>query len=190
MNPKRLSTLLLVAILTGGVSACGWRDDVQDTAKTVDESVMLLQDIEDSATWTYLSDGLEELDNQGEGYALRPDERRHGDPARTIRFTRVDADEMPSSKSPRNDQTRLFVSYGAANDLVLYRVEMGVTSAHRMTGQAVIQRSPASLFDAYAIRRGADLSVVERIRTTMIRSRPDASLRTGVESSGHRHVPA
>lgn len=59
---------VMICFLLAAVLACGLTDDVQDVVDTVDEGVDLLQEIDDSGTWTYLTDGLDALADQA-GYA-------------------------------------------------------------------------------------------------------------------------
>ncbi|MBI5958882.1 MAG: hypothetical protein HY866_09120 [Chloroflexi bacterium] len=60
--------LVLMILLAGPVLACGFFDDAKDVVETVDAAVSLLQEIEKSGTWEYISDGLQGLEDQDQGY--------------------------------------------------------------------------------------------------------------------------
>jgi|GEM_PF-4507361 len=65
MMKKRL--LILVAFMMSTSLAC-ILSDVQDAVETIGKGIELLQEIEESGTWSYIGDGLESID-QANGFA-------------------------------------------------------------------------------------------------------------------------
>jgi hypothetical protein len=61
-----LPSLALGALLMGAM-ACQLTDDVENTVKTVSKAVELLQDIAESGTWKYITEGIEAID-QADGF--------------------------------------------------------------------------------------------------------------------------
>jgi hypothetical protein len=58
-------TIILVVL---ALAACSSLDEARGKADSVDEAVDLLQDLDDSSLWESLDDGLENLNDQAEGY--------------------------------------------------------------------------------------------------------------------------
>jgi hypothetical protein len=162
---ERLRAILLMAVLVGATLACGLLDDVQDTVETVDEAVTLLQDIKDSGTWTTVSDGLDELDNQGEGYALtiRLRDSDADDAGETIEppvkdvtmVIRVDVHDHATIQLIENDQTSMYFVENyriSSEDSPVYQIRDGRYSC--VQGGAVerlFRHGPGGAFDEYAI---------------------------------------
>jgi hypothetical protein len=162
---ERLGTILLMAVLMGATLACGLSDDVQDTVKTVDEAVALLQDIKDSGTWTTVSDGLDELDNQDEGYALTihlrdgdtndADEMMEPPVKDVIMVVRVDAHDHATIQLVENDQTRTYFVEDYRTSLEgspVYQIKNGrYICVQDDEAERLFRNGPGSAFEAYAI---------------------------------------
>lgn len=67
-RPKWALTLVAAALLLAGL-ACGFVDDIRSVVETVDEAVKLLQELDNQSAWEHVSDGLDTLAQQTEGYA-------------------------------------------------------------------------------------------------------------------------
>jgi hypothetical protein len=59
---------LIMALLATSLLACGFLNDVSGTVNTVDDAVALLQDLNKNGTWETISDGLDGLADQQQGY--------------------------------------------------------------------------------------------------------------------------
>ena len=175
MISERLRAIVLIVGLVASSSACGFFDDVQEKVETVDAAVTLLQDISDSSTWKYVSDGLEALDEQGEGYLLTvqlqtgridtagafvaPLEK---DTTLTIQ---VDADYNALIDIRENGQTHTYFAADyrtAIERSPVYALEDGSYTC--VTDAGLWQRGPGGIFEEYAISAvGVQLlSVVEK----------------------------
>ncbi|MBN1200837.1 MAG: hypothetical protein JXJ20_03175 [Anaerolineae bacterium] len=65
---KRLGVALLIAFMLATTLACGFCNKVADLVDTIDDAVQLLEEIEQSGTWQYITDGLDGLADQEAGY--------------------------------------------------------------------------------------------------------------------------
>lgn len=60
--------LVTGALLVAGL-ACGFVDDIRSVVETVDEAVKLLRELDDQSAWERVSDSLDTLAQQADGYA-------------------------------------------------------------------------------------------------------------------------
>lgn len=136
--------LMILPLLSGVLAACS----LQDKVETVDEAVSLLQDIKDRGTWTYISDGLDALDDQEESYAF------------TVRFNEttlqisVDADAHALIEITENNQKRAYFvdNYrSSAEASTIYQIDAGQYECAAGDDTRLFLHGPASLFDAYAV---------------------------------------
>src|SRR5690606_18955225 len=67
-RPKWALMLVAAALLLAGL-ACGFVDGIRSVVGTVDEAVKLLQELDNQSAWEHVSDGLDTLAQQNEGYA-------------------------------------------------------------------------------------------------------------------------
>ena len=65
---KHIRLFLVLLGLTTGSLACSSFGTLNDHTDTVDKAVSLLQDIEDRGTWQFVTDGLESLHEEDQGY--------------------------------------------------------------------------------------------------------------------------
>lgn len=68
MRSKWALTLVAGALLMAGL-ACGFVDDIRSVVETVDEAVKLLQELDKDSAWERVSDSLDTLAQQSDGYA-------------------------------------------------------------------------------------------------------------------------
>lgn len=69
MHRSTWALLLVAGALLGAGLACGFVDDVRSVVETVDEAVKLLQELNDNSAWERVSDSLDTLAQQNDGYA-------------------------------------------------------------------------------------------------------------------------
>lgn len=68
LQSKWALMLVAGALLAAGL-ACGFVDDLRSVVETVDEAVKLLQELDDQSAWEQMSDSLDTLAQQTDGYA-------------------------------------------------------------------------------------------------------------------------
>jgi len=68
MRSKWALALVAGALLMAGL-ACGFVDDIRSVVETVDEAVKLLQELDKDSAWERVSDSLDTLAQQSDGYA-------------------------------------------------------------------------------------------------------------------------
>ncbi|NDJ77413.1 MAG: hypothetical protein GYB65_14265 [Chloroflexi bacterium] len=111
MQPKL--RVLLLACIVPSMFACAVIDDIRDVVETVDEAITLLQQLDESGTWDYVSDGVDGLIDQENGYlaTVRFDHTQTGfaDDSFTVELE-VDGDNDAWATVFRNgDPTRYFI---------------------------------------------------------------------------------
>jgi hypothetical protein len=158
---ERLKAVWLIVILVGTTLACG----LQDKVETVDEAVSLLQDIKNNGTWTYVSDGLDELNQQSQGYVatirLREGQVNEaggyeGPLVQDVTLQiRVDSEHNAAIDVTENNQTRTYFvdNYrDAAESPAVYRIEGGrYVCAQDDESARLFAHGPGSVFEAYAV---------------------------------------
>jgi len=153
----------LLTILVMSAAACGALDETQDKANTVDEAVSLLQAVDNDSTWSYVADGLDELDALEHGYALQTHFREtsaddsgasdtQAEQAITIQ---VDADDDALIEITSSGQSETYFVQGyhdTAERAPVYRVEANrYACAWQDDRAAWFQNGPEGLFAAYGI---------------------------------------
>ncbi|MFP4322268.1 MAG: hypothetical protein ACLFTK_07435 [Anaerolineales bacterium] len=116
--------ILVVGLLMASSLACQAIEDIQQVVETVDRSVQLLREIDESGTWQYSVDGIEALNN-ADGYAgtltiVRGQTNPTGDEItatdESLRWEiSTDADGETRIIDIRNDERREFISVRPPN---------------------------------------------------------------------------
>ncbi len=151
----RLIRGMILSLLVTTLVACGPLDEAQHTVNTVDDAVTLLQDLDQYGTWKTISDGLDALADQRQGYAARV-QLREG----TVDIT-LDIQSDPEGnalvKVTKGDQITTYLVEGyrsPSDDTRIYRLD----NEQYACEQDALLRGLGGLFDQYALRAaGAQL---------------------------------
>jgi hypothetical protein len=160
--PARL--LVLMIMLAVPAMACGVLNDAKDVVETVDAAVNLLQEIEKSGTWEYISDGLQGLEDQDQGYTatvhLRDgsvnSDRQFESPLKmdVVVDIQVDADgDMLLLVDEGSEKRQYFIEHSAddSSPTHVYRIEDGRYNCVK-TGEddSVFDTGLDGIFEQYA----------------------------------------
>ena len=119
---KRVRAAAFIFVLTTAISACGSLSDAKDKADTVDQAVNLLHEIDENGTWKQITDGIDNLAEQKQGFAA----------AFLVREGKTDS--AGNFEDPLDQGVTLAVEVDAENNALIHVTEAGQTRDYLVEG--------------------------------------------------------
>jgi hypothetical protein len=126
-KPCRAAAFVL--LLTAAISACGTLGDAKGTADTVDKAVNLLHEIDENGTWKQVSDGLQNLTAQKQGFVA----------AVHLRDGKIDS--AGNLEDPPTQEITMTIQVDAGNNALLHVIEADQTRDYLVEGYRKVTSS-------------------------------------------------